>query len=86
MTRKNSSFYADAYRSGTQSVSMQVFTANAEKIQLNVYDISGQLVKAESWALNAGSNNKVIELRNGTYVLEWKKADGTSLTQKIVIQ
>ncbi len=83
---KTSNFYADAYKSGTEAITMQVYSNKAEKIQLRVVDMNGRTIRSEDWSLTAGSNNKTIALKNGTYILQWKRRDGNAVTQKIVVQ
>jgi hypothetical protein len=86
VNNKSSDFYADAYKSGKETVTMQVYSSKAEKIRLRVTDISGRIVRSEAWFLNAGSNTKTIDLKNGSYILEWRRADGKVLNQKIIVQ
>lgn len=86
VNKNTSDFYTDAYQSGVQMIKMQVYSSKAEKIQLRVIDFSGRLFKNEIWNLFAGSNNKIMDLKNGSYILEWKKENGVALTQAVIVK
>jgi acid phosphatase type 7 len=86
VNNKDKGFYADAYVSSPQTISMQVYSSKPERIQMRVFDMNGRVVKSESWMLGTGSNNHNLEIKNGVYILEWKRTDGQSVSQKIIVQ
>jgi hypothetical protein len=86
VNNKQKGFYADAFVSASQTVTMQVYSSIPERIQVRAFDMTGRVVKSESWMLNSGSNNRNIDLKTGAYVLEWKRTDGVAVSQKIMVQ
>ncbi|MEO5948732.1 MAG: metallophosphoesterase [Chitinophagaceae bacterium] len=86
VNKKETVFYADAYQSGAQKITMQLYTQKAQQIQLSVIDFGGRVIKKETWGLYTGSNNKTIDLKNGNYILEWKKENGEAVSQKIIVK
>src|SRR5205085_12187798 len=62
---KSSSFYADAFQSASQTITMQLYSLIGEKIHYRVIDFTGRVVKNVIWNVNAGTNTRTLELNNG---------------------
>ena len=84
--RTGNEFYGEAWQSAPETVIAQVYSKNAERVQFNIADLMGRTVRNEMWFLNEGSNNKTIWLKNGTYVMSWKKTTGEIISHKIVVR
>ncbi|HEX2608008.1 MAG TPA: metallophosphoesterase [Flavisolibacter sp.] len=70
---------------GSQGVALYINSAQAGKLSLEIYDLSGRLVQSADWTLTSGMNEKAVNLGKGSYVFNFINESGERVVQKVIV-
>jgi hypothetical protein len=69
-----------------QTVSMIINSSKTDVVSMRVFDMVGNKIKEETFAVSAGGTTKNLQLQSGVYVVVLTNKYGDRLSNKIIVQ
>ncbi|MEO7308083.1 MAG: metallophosphoesterase [Ferruginibacter sp.] len=87
ITYKNGKNFTAAFVNlPNRTINMVINSSKTDVVSMTVFDMVGNKIKEETFAISAGGTIKNLQLQNGVYVVELANTNGDRISNKIKVQ